>query len=904
MKGNNVCFAEAGDNDGGGSQTDDDLTGKVISGRFELNGLMRSELAGNTYTGVDTESDAPVWVFIAAPGFVPDGEIGTAFEECIAKALDIEHEAILALIQVDQLEDGRTAIISERIDGVSLAEHLETEGPLVPRVAVRLAGELFEALGAIHDAEIVHQCLQPEVIFLEKDAMGVDRIRLGGLALFNTFGLDKASSRDEQTCRARPEYLSPEAVAGKPLTEQTDYYNVGLVLYELLTGRKAFGGGDFRKTARQHAITRPLSPRIVRRQAQIPRALDAFVMKLLEKTAKRRFASLADIKEALETAAEEEQSGRGRTSLNLKSVASKAPVAQSAEQDPSPVEEPDATTDTTKAQPATSQQTTTVEAIDSDESGADADAAARQRIRPATEPLVSVATHVAPIAEAADEDENTVDTDDKDGEDEGPNLDPLHGDGLKFKETGRWFVESVDELQATNPNMVAGFDDYDDFQIPKDRNIFPIIVGILALVIGGFIWISSSDDESDSKQTIVKAQSTDDTAKAATNKAPDAKPAVTATKTDQGVVAQMKTDAAMKDATAPADDAAAADSKKAQEVSRLREQALNALGANQLEGNPQALLETVDALRKLDAEGGYAGDFADKIQDTLLLKVNRQIKEEKFTDAEETARFLTRIAPKLEQAHFMLKTVGKLKAKAKSDKEKAAAEEEKRIADEKAKKEQADRKKAAAAEEKRIADEKAKKERDERKKAAEEKKRIADEKAKKERDERKKAAEEKRRRKADEKKRKAAADKERAEAKRRAEAEAKKKAAAKSQAAASSSSDPMREGTRLLKAGRWAQAKTAFAKAVQQNGSNAAAHAGLGRVAFQQGQPKLAAKHFAKAVRLKGGSASYRVQLGLAFYKMGRLDRAKKHLEKALALQPGNRRAKKFIERINKKLAK
>ena len=148
----------------------------------------------------------------------------------------------------------------------------------------------------------------------------------------------------------------------------------------------------------------------------------------------------------------------------------------------------------------------------------------------------------------------------------------------------------------------------------------------------------------------------------------------------------MKTDAAMKDATAPADDAAAADSKKAQEVSRLREQALNALGANQLEGNPQALLETVDALRKLDAEGGYAGDFADKIQDTLLLKVNRQIKEEKFTDAEETARFLTRIAPKLEQAHFMLKTVGKLKAKAKSDKEKAAAEEEKRIADEKAKK--------------------------------------------------------------------------------------------------------------------------------------------------------------------------------------------------------------------------
>ncbi|MGC6418760.1 MAG: protein kinase domain-containing protein [Bradymonadia bacterium] len=902
--GNNVCFAEAGDNDGGGSQTDDDLTGDVISGRFELKGLARSDLAGNTYSAVDTETDAQVWVFVAAAGFVQDGEAGEALEESVAKALEIEHESILSLIQVDQLDDGRTAIVSERTDGMSLAEHLETEGPLVPRVAVRLAGELFQALGAVHDADLVHQCLQPEFIYLQKDAMGVDRIRLGGLALANTFALDKASSRDEQICRARPEYLSPEAVAGKPLTEQTDYYNVGLVLYELLTGRKAFGGGDFRKTARQHAITRPLSPRIVRRQAQIPRALDAFVMKLLEKTAKRRFASLDDITAALETAAEEEQSGRGRTSLNLKPVASKAPSAQTAEAS-SPTETPQATEDTSTTQTEDSPAAATQQgSTESKESGADAEIPASQRIRPATEPLVSVSTQVETPPEAAASTETAPD-------DIGSNLDPLHGDGLKFKETGRWFVESVDELKATNPNMVAGFDDYDDFQIAKDRNIFPIIVGVLAVVIGGFIWLNSGDDEPDSKQATVQAQSKEKVAETSSKAAPEEKAAAKTARVDLGTAAQAKPDAALKDATAPAHDAAKADTKKAEQISQLREQALRALAANQLEGNPQALLETVGALRELDAESGYAGDFADKVHDALLLQVNRQIKEEKFTDAEETASFLTRLAPKLEQAHFMLKTVGKLKAKAESEKQRAvaAAEEKKRIAEEKAKKEQDEREKAAE-EKKRIAEEKAKKEKEKAKKAADEKKRIAEERAKKEREERKKAAEEKKRKAADAKKlaeakkRAEAVAKKQAEAEAKKRAEAKKKAAAKTQVVASSTADPMREGKRLLKAGRWAQAKTAFSKAVQQNGSNAAAHAGLGRVAFQQGQPKLAAKHYAKAVRLNGGNASYRVQLGLAFYKMGRLDRAKKHLEKALALQPGNRKAKKFIERINKKLAK
>ena len=99
------------------------------------------------------------------------------------------------------------------------------------------------------------------------------------------------------------------------MTPQTDQYLVGLVLYEMLSGRQAFSGDTFRKTARRHAIERPLSPRIVQRKANIPKLVDKLVMRCLEKTPSRRYDSVQDIIDELEEIASNDDNFRARPKI-------------------------------------------------------------------------------------------------------------------------------------------------------------------------------------------------------------------------------------------------------------------------------------------------------------------------------------------------------------------------------------------------------------------------------------------------------------------------------------------------------------------------------------------------------------------------------------------------------------
>ncbi|MEE2757800.1 MAG: tetratricopeptide repeat protein [Myxococcota bacterium] len=920
LNGNHPCFAEAGDNDGGGEQSlVTDLSGQDLGGRFRLDELRTDTAAGQTYSGSDTAGDAPVWIFVAAHAFTSDDPALSALEETIAKSFEIDHGNVLPLRHMDQTDDGRTYIVSEKQDGLSLAEKLAADGPIMPRIAGRITQELLQALKAVHETGLIHQGIRPDTIFLVQDDVGVERAVLGGLGQHHTLAMDTASQRENSACRAQPEYLSPEAVAGKDLTQQTDLYALGLVLYEMLTGRTAFGGGDFRKTARQHAITRPLSPRIVRRQAQIPRSLDAVVMKLLEKTPTRRFGSIDEVTEALDAVANEDDSSRNRTSLNFKPVASRKPepivasVTESADaaEDSAPATEN--VEQTSREAEQTSGADSANEKAQSEQSeikGAAAEPSTENkseetRARPTTEPLVSISSKIA-VSKAPESSDPHTDE---------PGLGELDTEATKFKETGRWFVESVDELQATNPNLAAQFDEY---TIPKDRNIFPIIVLVLGLIVGGLVWSTYDADVAEDAPEAVAANTADSDNEDQKRRAEIAAKATAVAKADAATEALVP-DAGqpIADATAPQTDAAkspltAEQKKRNDAVERLQKQALAAIQKKNWQGSEDALLETILALKKIDPEDGFDGPLSETVKDAVLLSVTELTAASDFAAAKRNARLAKTLMPGLQIAHTMLKRVETLEAAAEKKK---AAEDKKRLAEEKAKAEEQKRKEAS--EKKRIAAEK-KKQQDEEKKrlAAEKKKQDAEQKRlaaekKKQRDaektrlaaEKKKERDAEKRRLAAEKKKERDADQKRLAAeKKRLAAEKKKRDAEKK--AAGATSDPYRDAQNHLRSGRWAQAKVAFNKSIQSNPNRSGAYAGLGRVAFQQGQNKVAAKHYAKAVRLSPGSVNYRINLGLAYFKLGRYDRAKKHWNKALSLSPGNKKATRYLKLLEKKAAK
>jgi hypothetical protein len=226
-------------------------------------------------------------------------------------------------------------------------------------------------------------------------------------------------------------------------------------------------------------------------------------MKLLEKTPTRRFASTDEVAEALDAVANEDDSSRNRTSLNFKPVASRKPEpvtardvdsADSSAESGTPTEKSDQTPDIDASQ-------VDEQPIEPTDNGPAVEVSAEvkpdeTRARPSTEPLVSISSKIAVSTAPEPSEPPTKETD----------LNELETESTKFKETGRWFVESVDELQATNPNIAAEFDDYN---IPKDRNIFPIIVLVLGLVVGGLVWSSYDSDEAENTQKAASAETAD-----------------------------------------------------------------------------------------------------------------------------------------------------------------------------------------------------------------------------------------------------------------------------------------------------------------------------------------------------------------------------------------------------------
>lgn len=264
-------------------------------GRYEIRGTLGQGAMGAVYRGWDPrlEMDVAIKVLLADPKDPATSEELQRLVREVKICRQLKHPNIVSVYDVDDDPvTGRTFIVMEYINGVPL-NMLHTKKVLSFEQTVILIGQVANALDYASEAGVVHRDVKPANILVDVDTLTPK------LVDFGVARLQGSNMTQAQTLLGTPYYMSPEQWRGEIPDGRSDLFSLGAVLYELLTGRKAFPG-DSLPAIMQAALdpNTPVPPEEVR-PGVIPRALSRAVMKALAKNPNDRFARGIEMQQAL-----------------------------------------------------------------------------------------------------------------------------------------------------------------------------------------------------------------------------------------------------------------------------------------------------------------------------------------------------------------------------------------------------------------------------------------------------------------------------------------------------------------------------------------------------------------------------------------------------------------------------
>ncbi len=288
------------------AHTDTSANGAVLPpgtklGPYVVQSLIGAGGMGEVYRSRDAELRRDVAIKVLPASLSRDPDRLRRFQLEAQAAAALNHPNILSIFHIGQ-QDGSPYIVTELLEGETVRERLR-HGALKLREAIDIAVQVAKGLAAAHERGIAHRDLKPENLFLTKD--GQVKILDFGLAklMQNPSGPDGATiSLQDQTDAGRilgtVGYMSPEQVRGQPADGRSDIFALGCVLYEMLTGKRAFRKPTSAETMSAILNEEPQAASEITRT--IPPALQRVVHRCLEKSRERRFQSASDLAFALD----------------------------------------------------------------------------------------------------------------------------------------------------------------------------------------------------------------------------------------------------------------------------------------------------------------------------------------------------------------------------------------------------------------------------------------------------------------------------------------------------------------------------------------------------------------------------------------------------------------------------
>jgi serine/threonine protein kinase len=250
---------------------------RLLASRYRLIERIDEGGAGEVWRARDEKLDRDIAIKLL--GADADEAFRARFADEARRAAAVVHPNVVMVF--DEGTDGADAfMVMELVPGKTLREIVAERGPLPPHEVSRLIRQVAGALDAAHAAGVVHCDVKPANVIVDPE----------GVAKLTDFGIARAArDRDEQELLGTARYIAPERVEGGPVTARTDVYGLGLVAYELLTGRPAFDGATSEELVRERLVGPP--PSLRRARVGIDDRLDTIVGRALATLPDRRYAS-------------------------------------------------------------------------------------------------------------------------------------------------------------------------------------------------------------------------------------------------------------------------------------------------------------------------------------------------------------------------------------------------------------------------------------------------------------------------------------------------------------------------------------------------------------------------------------------------------------------------------------
>jgi serine/threonine protein kinase len=269
----------------------DPLAGRVLDEKYRLDERLGEGGMGTVYRATHLLIDRPVAVKVLHPRFVEDEAAQERFRREARAAGRLQHTNAVTVTDFGRTADGFVYIVMELLEGRNLREVLAFESPLESRRAVALMLQVAAAVEAAHESGVIHRDLKPANIFIvqPKNAPPLVKVLDFGIAKLAADTFDDSEQHaltQTGVMIGTPRYMSPEQCDGAHLTPASDVYSLGIILYEMLTGKTPFTGPSPLAVALQHSSKPPQPPTGL--VANIPLELERVVLHALEKRPSNR----------------------------------------------------------------------------------------------------------------------------------------------------------------------------------------------------------------------------------------------------------------------------------------------------------------------------------------------------------------------------------------------------------------------------------------------------------------------------------------------------------------------------------------------------------------------------------------------------------------------------------------